>query len=226
MRHRHRSFHFAHGVASGDPLTDRVLIWTRISGTTQDDVPVHWVVSEDPNLRDVVRSGTATTGPDQDWTVHVDVDGLAPPRRTTTASVSLGGRSPVGRTRTLPGPRRSAPCASPWSRARSSTPGSSTPTPASPSATTSTSSSTSATTSTRRRTLRPRARRRAPTSAGRSSRCTSAVTLDDYRTRYAQYRSDPTCRRCTSAPVIATLDDHELADGAWAVGPTEHRARA
>ena len=50
-------------------------------------------------------------------------------------------------------------------------------------------------------------------------------TLAGYRTRYAQYRSDPDVQRLHAAlPMIATLDDHELADGAW-VG-RRRRARA
>ena len=49
------------------------------------------------------------------------------------------------------------------------------------------------------------------------------VTLDDYRTRYTQYRRDPDVQRLhPSHPVIPTLDDHEFADGAW----RERRDRA
>ena len=48
-------------------------------------------------------------------------------------------------------------------------------------------------------------------------------TLADYRTRYAQYRRDPDVQRLHAAlPMIATLDDHELADGAWAGGADAH----
>ena len=49
-------------------------------------------------------------------------------------------------------------------------------------------------------------------------------TLADYRTRYAQYRSDPDVQAVHAGlPFIATLDDHELADGAWRDGAAEHK---
>ena len=50
------------------------------------------------------------------------------------------------------------------------------------------------------------------------------VTLDDYRTRYGQYHRDPDVQPLHAAhPIIATLDDHEFADGAWRDGATEHK---
>src|SRR5689334_3470235 len=49
-------------------------------------------------------------------------------------------------------------------------------------------------------------------------------TLEDYRTRYAQYRLDPDVQAVAAAhPFIGTVDDHEFADGAWREGATEHR---
>jgi alkaline phosphatase D len=49
------------------------------------------------------------------------------------------------------------------------------------------------------------------------------VTLDDYRTRYRQYGADPSVQRLrASLPIIATLDDHEFADGAWRGGADNH----
>src|SRR3712207_1215929 len=77
---------FAHGVASGDPLPDGVLLWTRVT-PTPDSVPgsgagpatsVSWQVSTDPGFAGVVAEGSAATGPDRDHTVKVDVRGLAP----------------------------------------------------------------------------------------------------------------------------------------------------
>ena len=50
------------------------------------------------------------------------------------------------------------------------------------------------------------------------------VTLDDYRRRYAQYRADPDTQAMHHAhALLSTLDDHELADGAWRGGSDEHR---
>jgi alkaline phosphatase D len=69
---------FEHGVASGDPLADRVVIWTRITPAGTDPVVVDWVVASDVDLADVVRSGTVTTDGNRDFTVKVDVTGLEP----------------------------------------------------------------------------------------------------------------------------------------------------
>ena len=71
------SAHFAHGITSGDPLQDRVIIWTRVSGITTNQA-VQWEMAEDKDFTRIVRAGTATTTAAADYTVKVDVDGLAP----------------------------------------------------------------------------------------------------------------------------------------------------
>ncbi|MCZ9348066.1 PhoD-like phosphatase N-terminal domain-containing protein, partial [Streptomyces sp. TRM76130] len=77
---------FLHGVASGDPLPDGVLLWTRVtpvpeaipgSGTGPDTV-VEWTVATDRALTDVVARGSVTARADSDHTVKADVRGLAP----------------------------------------------------------------------------------------------------------------------------------------------------
>ena len=93
---------FKHGVASGDPLTDRVIIWTRISAAETESVEVHWRVSTDPALTDVVRSGLFTTGPHRDYTVKVDVDGLNAGSTYYFGFTALGKTSIVGKTKTAP----------------------------------------------------------------------------------------------------------------------------
>src|SRR5690606_28886431 len=69
---------FVHGVASGDPLPDSVILWTRV---TVDDpsaaVEVTWRIATDPALEDEVASGTFTTDAGRDFTVKVDATGLA-----------------------------------------------------------------------------------------------------------------------------------------------------
>ncbi len=92
---------FRHGVASGDPLTDRVLLWTRVSGTN-DRVAVRWTVAVDPAMREVVGAGEGHTGPERDWTFKVTVPGLRAGTTCFYRFEALGERSPVGRTRTLP----------------------------------------------------------------------------------------------------------------------------
>jgi len=68
---------FCHGVASGDPLSDRVVIWTRVT-TDEHSVAVSWVLARDVGLEDVVACGEAQGHADRDHTVHVDVSGLDP----------------------------------------------------------------------------------------------------------------------------------------------------
>ncbi len=93
---------FRHGVASGDPLADRVLLWTRVSGSSDDRVPVRWQVARDPGMREIVAEGVAATGPERDYTFKVTAPGLRPGTTYHYRFEALGERSPVGRTRTLP----------------------------------------------------------------------------------------------------------------------------
>lgn len=94
---------FQHGVASGDPLVDGVILWTRVTAAPPpSSVEVRWRVARDPELTDIAAEGTAETGPDLDYTVKVDVSGLAAGTSYYYEFRTLGARSPVGRTRTLP----------------------------------------------------------------------------------------------------------------------------
>lgn len=94
---------FQHGVASGDPLTDRVILWTRVTpATAKPAVPVTFVVATDPALTNVVLHGSSKTNPGRDYTVKVDAIGL---RANTTYYYQFGAEgalSAVGRTKTLP----------------------------------------------------------------------------------------------------------------------------
>ncbi len=95
---------FAHGVASGDPLSDRVIIWTRITESSPSAiaVPVRWEVSETPDFGVIVRSGVQHAVADRDWTVKVDVTGLAPATTYYYRFRAFNRLSIVGRTRTAP----------------------------------------------------------------------------------------------------------------------------
>ncbi|WP_243056598.1 alkaline phosphatase [Nocardioides sp. SR21] len=95
--------YFRHGVASGDPLPDAVLIWTRLT-TSSRRADVRWEVAHDARFRDVVRRGTFTTTASRDHTVKVDVTGLSPATWYHYRFVHAGVASRVGRTRTAPGP--------------------------------------------------------------------------------------------------------------------------
>jgi len=174
-------------------------------------------------LRDVVASGTATADAPADWTVHVDAVGLEPASSYWYAFRAQGEHSSVGRTRTLPDrtdhvriamvscAKFNAGFFNAYSclAARDDLDflvhlgdyiyeASNTP-PA---------------------TQTPGA------DIGRPfDPLHECVTLDDYRTRYNQYRRDPDVQMLHSRhPIIPTLDDHEFADGAWREGATEHKA--
>jgi alkaline phosphatase D len=92
---------FYHGVASGDPLQDRVIIWTRV--TTNDAiVTVDWKMATDTGFNNIVQSGTTTTDASKDYTVKVDVTGLQPDTWYYYRFEALGKKSITGRTRTAP----------------------------------------------------------------------------------------------------------------------------
>ncbi|NLV55572.1 MAG: alkaline phosphatase [Acidimicrobiales bacterium] len=106
---------FALGVASGDPLPDGVVLWTRLVvdplaadghgglGPVADaDVEVLWEVADDEGFGEVIASGIEVASPDFAHSVHVEVGGLEPDRRYHYR-FRIGDRtSPVGRTRTAP----------------------------------------------------------------------------------------------------------------------------
>ena len=95
---------FAHGVASGDPLKDRVILWTRITrvGSAAGAIAVEWEMSLTPDFAAVVKRGSQTTKADRDWTVKVDAVGLSPATTYYYRFTALGEQSLVGRTRTAP----------------------------------------------------------------------------------------------------------------------------
>jgi len=69
---------FRHGVATGDPLPDGVVLWTRVTPPGDEPAEVNWTVARDEALADVVACCSAVALPEQDFTVHVDAAGLAP----------------------------------------------------------------------------------------------------------------------------------------------------
>lgn len=94
---------FYHGVASGDPLPDRLIIWTRV--TPKDSVAtisVKWEIAEDENFSSIYKSDTLSTSPSRDYTVKVDVDALKPDQVYYYRFLALGSTSIVGRTKTAP----------------------------------------------------------------------------------------------------------------------------
>ncbi|NBE53484.1 alkaline phosphatase D family protein [Streptomyces boluensis] len=112
---------FLHGVASGDPLPDGVLLWTRVTPTAEavpgsgkgPDTTVRWEISEDRDFSRVTASGSTTARAASDHTVKADVRGLHPATdyyfRFSVGSSDSPAVSPVGRTRTTPAHEAAAP---------------------------------------------------------------------------------------------------------------------
>jgi len=96
---------FSHGVASGDPTADAVVIWTRVSPespASTDDVEVFWEMALDQDFLKRTAAGAATTDAARDFTVKVDVPGLLWGRNYYYRFATQGRWSPIGRTRLAP----------------------------------------------------------------------------------------------------------------------------
>ncbi|MDF2092768.1 alkaline phosphatase D family protein [Knoellia sp. 3-2P3] len=223
---------FRHGVASGDPLPDAVVLWTRVTPTSDalpgsgagPRVAVGWQVATDPEFRRVVAQGSTATGPERDHTVKVDARGLAPATDHWYRFTLDGATSPVGRTRTAPAPtatperlRLALVSCSNWEAGYFSA----------------------------YRHLAARGDLDAVLhmgdylyeygtgeyANGQSNRVVRAhepahemVSLADYRQRHAQYKTDPDLQALHAAvPWVTTWDDHESANDAWSGGAENHQ---
>ena len=214
---------FAYGVASGDPLSDRVMLWTHArTPNSNADVALNWQVSKSASFDTLVASGSITSTAARGFTNKVDATGLTAGevyfyRFLDTTNTS----SPVGTTRTLPASNVASVKFAVFScalfsegyfnaydaAARSGAQYAihlgdyiyeygAGPTQFGNSAT-------------------PAGRAPVPT--------TDIVSLDDYRARYAQYRSDPNLQAAHAAmPWITVWDDHEFANNSWVDGAENH----
>ena len=94
---------FRHGVASGDPLSDRVILWTRVTPREgMAEQSVRWVVARDEKFSQTLARGEVRTGAARDFTVKLDARGLEPGTTYYYRFESAGERSAIGRTKTLP----------------------------------------------------------------------------------------------------------------------------
>src|SRR6185436_13317533 len=94
---------FRHGVASGDPLTDRVILWTRVTpaaGAVAQSVS--WELARDEKFTREVTRGELQTGAARDFTVKIDAVGLEAGTTYYYRFQASKAQSAVGRTRTLP----------------------------------------------------------------------------------------------------------------------------
>lgn len=213
----HSTHRFHHGVASGDPLADRVILWTRVNqASPPDEIPVDWLVAGDPALQDVVAAGSTTARRSGDYTVKVDVTGLAPATTYYYRFTAGGVASPVGRTRTLPvgavdrlriAVLSCAALSHGWFNAY--------------------------------RRVSRRADLDLVVHLGdyiyehangeygnfRGYKPPHEITtLLDYRTRHGQYKTDIDVREVhRHHPMVAVWDDHEIADNAWKDGAENHQ---
>ncbi len=211
---------FEHGVASGDPLTDAVILWTRVSPGADGEIEVWWEMSLDPEFTERTAQGTQNTSASADYTVKVDVSGLVWGREYYYRFFAQGIESPTGRTRLAPmGDQASrlrfgvCSCSNygfgyfhayRHMAARSDLDavihlgdyfyeyGNGTfPTP-----------------DEQLRMLEP---------------STETVMLEDYRMRFSQYRRDPDLQELhRQQPFIVVWDDHESANNSWMGGAANH----
>jgi alkaline phosphatase D len=100
---------FSCGIASGDPTPTGVVLWTRLApdplhggGMGEDAVEVSWMIADDEQMTKVVQKGTAVASPDLAHSVHVEAEGLEPDRWYFYQFKVGQETSPVGRTRTAP----------------------------------------------------------------------------------------------------------------------------
>lgn len=104
-------FPFTLGIASGEPTSDGIVLWTRLAPKPLDtvampavNVSVNWQIAEDEGFSRIVRKGKAVAAPALAHSVHVETGGLKPARWYWYRFEAAGHRSPVGLFRTAPAP--------------------------------------------------------------------------------------------------------------------------
>lgn len=94
---------FTHNVASGEPASDSMLLWTRYVPASGGAVKIRAEISADAEFAKIISGGEMVTGPWRDYTVKITVDGLTPGSRYYYRFIAPDGSiSPTGKTKTLP----------------------------------------------------------------------------------------------------------------------------
>ncbi|MBP7664146.1 MAG: alkaline phosphatase D family protein [Shewanella sp.] len=93
---------FLHGIASGDPAVDAVILWTRVTPESEGDVKVSWQVASDAAFSQLVTTGETVTNASRDYTVKIDARGLRAGQTYFYRFMTGDKTSVVGKTRTLP----------------------------------------------------------------------------------------------------------------------------
>jgi len=96
------SIEFKHGVASGDPTENSIILWTRVTPVEEANISVSWEISKDLDFQNVIQSGETTTNKDRDYTVKLDAINLQAGTTYFYRFFSNGKTSAVGQTKTLP----------------------------------------------------------------------------------------------------------------------------
>jgi alkaline phosphatase D len=217
----HQPVSYAHGVASGDPLSDRVILWTRITTAASNELEVGWMVAEDAAFANKVAVGSTRTGPASDFTVKVDATGLSPNHSYYYCFSCEGTTSPVGRTKTLPTGavarvRFAVFSCSNYPAGYFNVYGDAAKFDDIDVALHlgdyiyeyAASGYASQNAATMNRVSQP---------------ANEIITLTDYRRRYQQYRTDPDLQAVHARlPFIAVWDDHELSNDTWREGAENH----
>ncbi|WP_158538567.1 alkaline phosphatase D family protein [Chitinophaga skermanii] len=97
-----KSQYFQHGIASGDPLQDKVIIWTRITEKGTAKEKVYWEIALDEQFTRIQYAGNTSISQQSDYTVKVDVNGLSAGEQYFYRFKYRGQYSPIGKTKTLP----------------------------------------------------------------------------------------------------------------------------
>lgn len=95
---------FTHGIASGDPISNAVVLWTRLTpdNSMNGYINVIWEIDKESDFSSLAAFGTVLTNASRDWTVKVDATGLEP-GETYFYRFRVGETlSPIGQTKTLP----------------------------------------------------------------------------------------------------------------------------
>ena len=213
---------FTHGVASGDPLSDRVILWTRINPALGQRVQINWEVALDDGFTRLLRRGRVLALATNDHTVKVDARGL--PAGATLYyrfSTTTGQRSATGRTRTLPVGTLDTLKLAVFSC--SNYPAGFFHAYAEASRMDDVFAAVHLGDYIYEYARDGYASEDAATLGRESLPDSELITLAHYRERYAQYRSDPDLQALHAAmPWICVWDDHEISNDTWKDGAENH----
>lgn len=212
---------FAHGVASGDPFTDSVVLWTRLTTDLDGEIEVFWDVASDPDFNTIIAAGSVSAQASRDYCVKVIAENLAAGKDYFYRFRASQAVSQIGRTRTLPEGRTdqlrfAVVSCSNWQHGYFNT--------------------------------YDAIAKQAETQpydalihlgdyyyeygALETPRLPDRIhepgheiiELNDYRQRHAQYRTDAALQAATAKmPLIAVWDDHETTNDSWTGGAENHQ---